>query len=64
MTTLSEKLQKRLDALKAAGGLLPWADAPKQHKQLLQLGLVVEGRLDEKRYAVLAELADKEGDEC
>jgi len=52
---LNKKLQKRLDALKAAGGILSWMDAPKQHRQLLQLGLVTEGRIGEKHYAVLTE---------
>lgn len=52
---LSKKLQKRLDALKAAGGTVPWMDAPKQHRQLAELGLVTEGRIGEDRYAVLVE---------
>ena len=55
MVALTKKLQKRLDALKAAGGISPWSEAPKQHRQLTELGLVTEGRIGNDRYAVLVE---------
>lgn len=56
---LSKKLSKRMAALKAAGGMLPWFDAPKQYRQLKDLGLIVEGELEGESFAVLAELAQE-----
>lgn len=56
---LCKKLTKRMDMLKAAGGMLPWFDAPKQYRQLKDLGLVVEGELEGVNYALLAELAQE-----
>jgi len=60
MTSLSPKLERRLAAIRAAGGLVPWMDAPKQHQRLLQLGLIVEGAIEGRKFAVLEEIIQGE----
>lgn len=52
-TELSPKLVKRMEAIKAAGGTVPWTEAPKQHRQLRELGLIYEGDDGAQKYAVL-----------
>lgn len=57
---LKPRLRARLDALRKAGGTSPWMEAPKQHRQLRDLGIVVEGRIGTKHFAVLADLVREE----
>lgn len=55
MLELKPKLKARIETLRKAGGSAPWMDAPKQHRQLRDLGLVVEGKIGTKHFAVLSE---------
>lgn len=66
MTEMTPKLKKRLAVLGAAGGIVPWLDAPRQHDRLKELGLVVEGTTGDQQYAVLVEMTEEEsdGEEC
>lgn len=50
---LSPKLQKRVEILKANGGMVPWGDAIKQHEKLKNMGIVVEGSAGSQKFAVL-----------
>lgn len=60
---LTDKLNKRLELLKAAGGVLPWTEAPRQHRRLKELGLILEGHIGSERFAVLHSIAPQEEDE-
>ena len=58
---LPEKLQKRLDAIRAAGGMEPWSRAPKKNQRLLERGLILKGNGGEgQSFAVLPELVPDE----
>lgn len=58
MAEISDKLQRRLAAIKEAGGTLPWLEAPKQHRQLEEAGLVKKGRIGAEEYAVLTDIVE------
>jgi hypothetical protein len=54
MPDLPLKLEKRLAIIReAVGGMVPWNDAPKQHRQLEEHGLVRQGRSGDQLFAVL-----------
>lgn len=55
---LSPKLQRRLQALQATGGIGPWDEACKQHEQLVRLGLAVRGECAGRAYVVLRSVAE------
>lgn len=59
MTTRTEKDQRTLDAIREAGGMRRWNEAPKRHSALLKQGLIVEGSCGGVRYAVLRSEAAK-----
>ena len=52
---MNPKLEKHLQRIKDAGGMLPWGEAIKKHRQLAELGLVVKGSIGENEYAVLVD---------